>query len=77
MGACCEWREYKKVAAGSAHTPNVVNWGRSMRVIAINGMDVETEVIDGGLLSSRRHLNTRGKTATMPSITEKDWADIL
>eukprot|EP00249_Psilotum_nudum_P021283 c28049_g1_i3 orf=342-2216(+) len=34
------------------------------------------EVIDGGELKSRRHLNVRGKSATLPSITEKDWEDI-
>ncbi|KAH7864849.1 hypothetical protein Vadar_034605 [Vaccinium darrowii] len=34
------------------------------------------EVIDGGELKSRRHLNVRGKSATLPSITDKDWEDI-
>ncbi|GMJ15091.1 plastidial pyruvate kinase 3 [Hibiscus trionum] len=33
-------------------------------------------VVDGGELKSRRHLNVRGKSATLPSITEKDWEDI-
>ncbi|NP_001313038.1 pyruvate kinase isozyme G, chloroplastic [Nicotiana tabacum] len=37
---------------------------------------VKCEVIDGGELKSRRHLNVRGKSATLPSITEKDWDDI-
>ncbi|CAH9134216.1 unnamed protein product [Cuscuta epithymum] len=37
---------------------------------------VRCEVIDGGELKSRRHLNVRGKSATLPSITEKDWEDI-
>jgi pyruvate kinase len=27
------------------------------------------EVVDGGELKSRRHLNVRGKSATLPSIT--------
>lgn len=30
---------------------------------------VKCEVIDGGELKSRRHLNVRGKSATLPSIT--------
>lgn len=34
------------------------------------------EVKDGGELKSRRHLNVRGKSATLPSITGKDWEDI-
>ncbi|CAN8244511.1 unnamed protein product [Cochlearia groenlandica] len=37
---------------------------------------VKCEVVDGGELKSRRHLNVRGKSATLPSITEKDWKDI-
>ncbi|KAM7272687.1 hypothetical protein ACFE04_027350 [Oxalis oulophora] len=37
---------------------------------------VVCEVVDGGELKSRRHLNVRGKSATLPSITEKDWDDI-
>ncbi|KAJ6797367.1 pyruvate kinase isozyme G, chloroplastic-like [Iris pallida] len=37
---------------------------------------VKCEVIDGGELKSRRHLNVRGKSATLPSVTEKDWEDI-
>ncbi|XAR70603.1 Pyruvate kinase [Bertholletia excelsa] len=37
---------------------------------------VKCEVIDGGELKSRRHLNVRGKSATLPSITDKDWEDI-
>lgn len=30
---------------------------------------VQCEVIDGGELKSRRHLNVRGKRATLPTIT--------
>ncbi|CAH8360575.1 unnamed protein product [Eruca vesicaria subsp. sativa] len=37
---------------------------------------VNCVVIDGGELQSRRHLNVRGKSATLPSITDKDWEDI-
>ena len=33
------------------------------------GNEVKTEVVDGGELKSRRHLNVRGKSATLPSIT--------
>jgi pyruvate kinase len=34
------------------------------------------EVVDPGLLTSRRHLNVRGKSATLPAITDKDWLDL-
>ena len=33
-------------------------------------------MVDGGEMKSRRHLNIRGKSASLPSITEKDWDDI-
>ncbi|KAL9690544.1 hypothetical protein QQ045_010946 [Rhodiola kirilowii] len=39
-------------------------------------VSVKCEVLDGGELASRRHLNVRGKSATLPSITDKDWDDI-
>lgn len=34
---------------------------------------VKCEVVDGGELKSRRHLNVRGKSATLPSITGWTW----
>ncbi|XP_023740725.1 uncharacterized protein LOC111888835 isoform X2 [Lactuca sativa] len=37
---------------------------------------VKRGVIDGVDIKSRRHLNVRGKSATLPSIIEKDWDDI-
>ncbi|GAY66704.1 Plastidial pyruvate kinase 3 [Citrus sinensis] len=37
---------------------------------------VKCIVVDGGELKSRRHLNVRGKSANLPSITDKDWEDI-
>ncbi|KAK4532099.1 hypothetical protein CCYA_CCYA10G2956 [Cyanidiococcus yangmingshanensis] len=40
------------------------------------GPDVISECIDEGILTSRRHLNVRGKSASLPAITEKDWEDI-
>ena len=48
----------------------------SLRVIAINGLDVLCQCLDEGVLTSRRHLNIRGKSADLPSITDKDWQDI-
>eukprot|EP00871_Galdieria_phlegrea_P004763 jgi/Galph1/5288/GphlegSOOS_G3907.1 len=48
----------------------------SFRVQQITETDVITECIDGGVLTSRRHLNVRGKSASLPAITEKDWLDI-
>eukprot|EP00475_Leptophrys_vorax_P006092 TRINITY_DN13738_c0_g1_i1.p1 TRINITY_DN13738_c0_g1~~TRINITY_DN13738_c0_g1_i1.p1 ORF type:complete len:621 (+),score=40.48 TRINITY_DN13738_c0_g1_i1:24-1865(+) len=48
----------------------------SFRVVRKTAEDVHCEVVDGGELKSRRHLNVRGKSATLPSITDKDWEDI-
>ena len=38
--------------------------------------DVVCSVVDGGSMGSRRHLNIRGKSANLPAITDRDWADI-
>lgn len=38
--------------------------------------DLMCEVVDGGILTSRRHLNVRGKSTLLSSITKKDWLDI-
>lgn len=48
----------------------------SLAVKSKTNDSVKCEVIDGGELKSRRHLNVRGKSATLPSITDKDWEDI-
>lgn len=38
--------------------------------------DLVCECLDGGTMTSRRHLNIKGRSAKMPSITDKDWQDI-
>ncbi|GMH40110.1 hypothetical protein BSKO_08014 [Bryopsis sp. KO-2023] len=38
--------------------------------------DVVVEVIDPGMMASRRHLNVRGKSANLPAITDRDWLDL-
>ncbi len=48
----------------------------SFRVTAVSGRDVLCRCVEGGELASRRHLNVRGKSASLPSITAKDWEDI-
>jgi len=48
----------------------------SFLIKEITEVDVITECIDGGTLTSRRHLNVRGKSASLPAITDKDWQDI-
>ncbi|XP_057480392.1 plastidial pyruvate kinase 2-like [Actinidia eriantha] len=55
----------------------LVDGGMMSLVVKFKTEDsVKCEVVDGGELKSRRHLNVRGKSATLPSITEKDWDDI-
>lgn len=48
----------------------------ALKVIDISTTDIRCECLDDGILSSRRHVNIRGKSADLPSITEKDWRDI-
>nr|KAJ0196591.1 hypothetical protein LSAT_V11C700348600 [Lactuca sativa] len=48
----------------------------SLGVKSKTGDLVKCEVIDGGELKSRRHLNVHSKSATLHSITDKDWEDI-
>nr|AIT70039.1 pyruvate kinase [Grateloupia turuturu] len=48
----------------------------SFLVTEVTDTDVISKCIDGGTLTSRRHLNVRGKSASLPAITEKDWEDI-
>jgi pyruvate kinase len=47
-----------------------------LRVESKTAADILCRSLDDGVLSSRRHLNIRGKSADLPSITEKDWGDI-
>ncbi|CBI33895.3 unnamed protein product, partial [Vitis vinifera] len=55
----------------------LVDGGMMSLVVKSKSKDlVKCQVIDGGELKSRRHLNVRGKSATLPSITDKDWEDI-
>ena len=48
----------------------------SLAVVKKTQTDIITEVLESGTLTSRRHLNIRGKSANLPTLTEKDWEDI-
>ena len=48
----------------------------SLEVMQKTATDIQCLSHDDGILSSRRHLNIRGKSADLPSLTEKDWQDI-
>ncbi|PID69975.1 pyruvate kinase [bacterium DOLZORAL124_38_8] len=48
----------------------------SMRILEKKGEDIICEIVDGGTMSSRRHLNVRGRTASLDPVTEKDWEDL-
>eukprot|EP00241_Pyramimonas_parkeae_P000910 CAMPEP_0114238456 /NCGR_PEP_ID=MMETSP0058-20121206/7934_1 /TAXON_ID=36894 /ORGANISM="Pyramimonas parkeae, CCMP726" /LENGTH=582 /DNA_ID=CAMNT_0001350567 /DNA_START=31 /DNA_END=1779 /DNA_ORIENTATION=+ len=49
---------------------------QSMQVKSVTDKDVVCVVLEGGTFKSRRHLNVRGTTADLPSITDKDWSDL-
>jgi pyruvate kinase len=47
-----------------------------LRVIAVTGEDVDCEVINGGLLGENKGINLPGIAVRVPSLTEKDEADL-
>lgn len=47
-----------------------------LEVTAKEDKNIICKVLDSGTLTSRRHLNIRGKSAQLPPITDKDWEDI-
>jgi pyruvate kinase len=47
-----------------------------LRVVAVKGEDVECEVINGGLLGENKGINLPGIAVRVPSLTEKDEADL-
>jgi pyruvate kinase len=47
-----------------------------LHIIEKTDTDIICEVLEEGTLTSRRHLNIRGKSANLPALTEKDWEDI-
>ena len=47
-----------------------------LRVEAVNGEDVECEVINGGVLGEQQGINLPGAVMGLPSLTEKDRADL-
>ena len=48
-----------------------------LRVKAVRGDDVETEVINGGLLGEHKGINLPGAGVSVPSLTEKDLDDLV
>jgi pyruvate kinase len=47
-----------------------------LRVTAIHGDDVESEVVNGGTLAEHQGINLPGAALSVPSLTEKDRADL-
>ena len=47
-----------------------------LRVVRIDGADVVTEIINGGLLGEKKGINLPGVLIKVPSLTEKDEADL-
>jgi pyruvate kinase len=47
-----------------------------LRVVAVDGTDVHCEIVNGGLLFSRKGVSLPEVSVDLPAITEKDTADI-
>jgi pyruvate kinase len=47
-----------------------------LRVKSVKGTDVECEVVNGGMLGEHKGINLPGAVVTVPSLTEKDEADL-
>jgi len=47
----------------------------TLRITNVTATDIVCECLDDGILGSRRHVNIRGKSADLPSITDKDWRE--
>jgi len=47
-----------------------------LRVVEVSGAEVRTEVISGGPISDHKGINLPGVAVSLPSLTEKDLADL-
>ncbi|MAJ51609.1 MAG: pyruvate kinase [Flammeovirgaceae bacterium] len=75
----------EKVSTSYKLLANDVNVGDSIliddgnlevKVTSVQGEDVHTEVIYGGILKSRKGINLPNTVVSAPSLTEKDYADL-
>jgi pyruvate kinase len=48
-----------------------------LRVISLQGADVVTEIINGGMLGEKKGINLPGVSIKVPSLTEKDEEDLI
>ncbi len=58
-------------------TPILLDDGKlELKVSAINGPDIATEVVRGGVLSDRKGINIPGADLSVPALTDKDVEDL-
>ena len=48
-----------------------------LRVVEVQGQDVVTEIINGGMLGEKKGINLPGVAIKVPSLTEKDEEDLV
>ena len=47
-----------------------------LKVLAVRGVDVECEIVNGGMLAEQQGINLPGVALSIPSLTEKDKIDL-
>ena len=76
----------KKISTSYTYLPDDVTNGDTilvddgkieLKVLGVNGKEVTTEVVFGGMLKSRKGINLPNSEVSAPSLTEKDEKDLI
>ncbi len=70
---------YDKFSHDVKHARSIVidNGSIEMKLVKVENGNVIAEALQAGTITSKRHINLPGAHISLPSFTDKDWADIL